>query len=91
MKKRFAILAVVTALAFGSTMGMALATGDGPPQRCNNGVGNGPDCRPGQAHFNNDDGDTDGWINIPYLGVPGAPGSRGGHASPNNAYDDNPS
>jgi hypothetical protein len=85
MKRRFAVLAVTTAIAFGSTIGMAAATGGGtPPEvRCNNGVGNGPDCRPGQAHFNNDD-------EIPFLsnGVPGAPGSRGGHGG-GNAYDDN--
>jgi hypothetical protein len=37
---------------------------------CDNGVGNGPDCRPGRARFNNDD----------VGGVPGAPGARGGGA-----------
>jgi len=38
--------------------------------KCDNGVGNGPDCRPGRARFNNDD----------VGGVPGAPGARGGGA-----------
>jgi hypothetical protein len=79
MKKRFAILAVTTALAFGSTIGMAAATDD-PPQRCNNGVGNGVDCRPGKAHFNNDDNPTVG------LGVPGDPGSMKGGRGGVNAY-----
>jgi hypothetical protein len=74
VKRRLAILAVGTAMAFGSTVGVASATYD-TPQHCNNGVGNGADCRPGKAHFNNDDG----------TGVPGAPGSRGGPAS-GNAY-----
>ena len=35
---------------------------------CDNGVGNGADCRPGMARFNNDD----------VGGVPGDPGAKGG-------------
>ena len=68
-------------MAFGSTVGVAAATGDPTPLpttedvKCNNGVGNGADCRPGKAHFNNDDAG----------GVPGAPGARGGPRS-GNAY-----
>lgn len=66
-------------MAFGSMIGVASAT-DTPPDpepraHCNNGVGNGPDCRPGKARFNNDDNG----------GVPGDPGSRGGPRS-GNAY-----
>jgi hypothetical protein len=85
VKRRLAILAVGTALAFGSTIGMALATDCPvpPPERCNNGVGNGPDCRPGKAHFNNDDVEP---FNV--HGVPGDPGSKGGHSG-GNAYHDN--
>jgi uncharacterized membrane protein len=66
MKRRLAVLAVTTALALGATVGVAAAC-DEPPvkEKCNNGVGNGPDCRPGKAHFNNDD----------TIGVPGAPGA----------------
>ena len=79
MKRRLAVLAVTTALAFGSTIGVASATGDTPPDpepkvHCNNGVGNGPDCRPGKAHFNNDDVEP-----FDTEGRPGSPGSRGGH------------
>jgi hypothetical protein len=83
VKRRLAVLAVGTALAFGSTMGMALATDcdpPPPPTHCNNGVGNGPDCRPGLAHFNNDDNPTVG------LGVPGDPGSMKGGRGGVNAY-----
>jgi hypothetical protein len=74
-------------MAFGSTIGMASATYDTPDPEpkvhCNNGVGNGPDCRPGKAHFNNDDGP------LPFEsdGVPGNPGSKGGHSG-GNAYHD---
>ncbi len=83
MKKRFAVLAVATALAFGSTIGAASATGGEPPRDCNNGVGNGADCRSGKAHFNNDDETP-----FPSFGVPGSPGAKGGHSG-GNAYDDN--
>jgi len=38
---------------------------------CNNGVGNGADCRPGRARFANDD----------FGGAPGAPGAKGGGAA----------
>jgi len=67
MKRRLAVLAVATALALGSTVGVAAACDPEPPvkEKCNNGVGNGPDCRPGKAHFNNDDAG----------GIPGAPGA----------------
>ena len=86
VKRRLAVLVVGTAMAFGSTMGMAFATDcepPPPPTHCNNGVGNGPDCRPGKAHFNNDD-------EVPFEshGVPGDPGSKGGHSG-GNAYHDN--
>jgi hypothetical protein len=81
MKKRLAVLAVTTALAFGSTIGVASATYE-EPMRCNNGVGNGPDCRPGKAHFNNDDVEP-----FDTHGVPGSPGSKGGHNG-FNAYHD---
>ena len=82
MKRRLAVLVVGTAMAFGSTMGMALATCDPetPPPRCNNGVGNGVDCRPGKAHFNNDDNPTVGH------GIPGDPGSMKGGRGGVNAY-----
>jgi hypothetical protein len=78
MKRRFAVLAVTTAMAFGSTIGIAAATEVPPEQEprghYNNGVGNGPDCRPGKARFNNDDNPTAG------SGIPGDPGSwKGGH------------
>ena len=84
MKKRLAVLAVTTALAFGSTIGIAAAT-DTPPdpeprEHCNNGVGNGPDCRPGKAHFNNDDNPLVG------TGMPGDPGSMKGGRGGANAY-----
>ena len=88
MKRRLAVLAVATALALGSTVGVAAACDPEPPvkEKCNNGVGNGPDCRPGKAHFNNDDGDTQfeykEWL-PPF--VPGDPGARGGPRS-GNAY-----
>lgn len=87
MKKRLAVLAVTTALAFGSTIGIASATnGGGPPEpqpreHCDNGVGNGSDnCRPGNARFNNDDE-----LPPPGFGVPGNPGSKGGYVG-GNAY-----
>jgi hypothetical protein len=38
---------------------------------CNNGVGNGADCRPGRARYSNDD----------HGGLPGKPGARGGGAA----------
>jgi hypothetical protein len=84
MKRRFAVLAVTTAIAFGSTIGIAAAT-DTPSEtetreKCNNGVGNGPDCRPGKARFNNDDNPTAG------MGIPGDPGSRWGGHHGVNAY-----
>jgi hypothetical protein len=79
VKRRLAILAVGTAMAFGSTVGAASATYD-TPQHCNNGVGNGADCRPGKAHFNNDDNPTVGF------GVPGDPGSMKGGRGGVNAY-----
>lgn len=79
-------------MAFGSTVGVAAATGDPTPLpttedvKCNNGVGNGADCRPGKAHFNNDDGynqyNYKEW-QPPF--VPGDPGARGGPRS-GNAY-----
>ena len=56
-------------MAFGMTVGVAAA--DPPEATCDNGVGNGPDCRPGRARFNNDD----------VGGVPGNPGARGGGAA----------
>jgi hypothetical protein len=87
VKRRLAVLVVGTAMAFGSTMGMALATEceepPPPPTHCNNGVGNGADCRPGKAHFNNDDSEP-----FESYGVPGDPGSKGGHSG-GNAYHDN--
>ncbi len=76
MRRRLVVFALALAMAFGSMVGVAAATGEGDGgAKCNNGVGNGPDCRPGKARFNNDDAG----------GVPGAPGSRGGPAS-GNAY-----
>ena len=33
----------------------AVASGNHGGSHCNNGVGNGPDCRPGRAQFSNDD------------------------------------
>lgn len=75
MKKRLVVFALALGMAFGSMVGVAAATYDDEPGKCNNGVGNGADCRPGKARFNNDDAG----------GVPGAPGSRGGPAS-GNAY-----
>ena len=74
MKRRLVVFALALAMAFGSMIGVAAATDEGGG-KCNNGVGNGADCRPGKARFNNDDAG----------GVPGDPGSRGGPAS-GNAY-----
>ena len=66
MRRRIAVVAVTAALALGATIGTAVAC-EPPPtkEKCNNGVGNGPDCRPGKAHFNNDDAG----------GIPSAPGA----------------
>ena len=52
-----------------------------PGSHCDNGVGNGSDCRPGKAYFNNDDeGGT------PHVGTPGDPGSQHGYKG-GNSYD----
>jgi hypothetical protein len=67
VRRRIAVVMFTAALAFGGSIGAAAATDCPPPpkEKCNNGVGNGADCRPGKAHFNNDDAG----------GVPSAPGA----------------
>lgn len=67
MKRRLAVLVVATAMAFGSMVGIAAANHGA---HCDNGVGNGPDCRPGRATFSNDD----------HGGTTGNPGALGGGA-----------